>query len=540
MNQTLFSAQEWVMIDTETTGFSRPIYAVELGAQRMRGWVPCGEPFRMLINQNAEIPPQASRVHGYTREILERDGELPLAVYEKFREYAADLPIVAYNLTYDLDDVLLPEWERLGISPIGSRGFCALRLAQRLLDPVPAGNCKLQTLRQFYKLEGGGAHTALGDVETVISLLSEVLKPIAEEHGLNTWEKIIAYTEGDFFPSRLAFGKHKGRDYRDAVSDKGFKSWLEWLTESTNENTRSMGLWYLARLSHIADTASQTTTMRRNKSESDVAFGAEELEGLVEQVRARLAQIETEYTKEKSNVSQVRSKIFLLVQDTYQRRDQLKLVVAYRERFLDSLVREGREQADAISEEFSAEKDSVDADYQDAADEAENTRVLSDEDALRMQQLWKKLVRLFHPDRYHDDPAKKETYEKLVATINAARDECDLELLELISKDPMAYIARQGWGGIDLQEALGFKELEKLYTTLQLEVIKIIELLGELRDSPDYELYKLSEVNRAVIEEVAQEQIENLDQEIEALQTKANTLKGEIEELDPAGIDDIS
>ena len=540
MNQTLFSAQEWVMIDTETTGFSRPIYAVELGAQRMRGWVPCGEPFRMLINQNAEIPPQASRVHGYTREILERDGELPLAVYEKFKEYAADLPIVAYNLTYDLDDVLLPEWERLGISPIGSRGFCALRLAQRLLDPVPAGNCKLQTLRQFYKLEGGGAHTALGDVETVIRLLSEVLKPIAEVHGLNTWEKIIAYTEGDFFPSRLAFGKHKGRDYRDALSDKGFKSWLEWLTESTNENTRSMGLWYLARLSDAADTASQTTTMLRNKSGSDVTFGAEELERLVEQVRARLAQIETEYTQEKSNVSQVRSKIFLLVQDTYQRRDQLKLVVAYRERFLDSLVREGREQADAISEEFSAEKDSVDADYQDAADEAENTRVLSDEDALRMQQLWKKLVRLFHPDRYHDDPAKKETYEKLVATINAARDECDLELLELISKDPMAYIARQGWGGIDLQEALGFKELEKLYTTLQLEVIKIIELLGELRDSPDYELYKLSEVNRAVIEEVAQEQIETLDQEIEALQTKANTLKVEIEELDPAGIDDIS
>ena len=301
-----------------------------------------------------------------------------------------------------------------------------------------------------------------------------------------------------------------------------------------------MGLWYLARLSDAADTASQTTTMLRNKSGSDVTFGAEELERLVEQVRARLAQIETEYTQEKSNVSQVRSKIFLLVQDTYQRRDQLKLVVAYRERFLDSLVREGREQADAISEEFSAEKDSVDADYQDAADEAENTRVLSDEDALRMQQLWKKLVRLFHPDRYHDDPAKKETYEKLVATINAARDECDLELLELISKDPMAYIARQGWGGIDLQEALGFKELEKLYTTLQLEVIKIIELLGELRDSPDYELYKLSEVNRAVIEEVAQEQIETLDQEIEALQTKANTLKVEIEELDPAGIDDIS
>ena len=36
--------------------------------------------------------------------------------------------------------MLLPEWERLGIDPIGARGFCVLRLAQRLLDPVPDGD----------------------------------------------------------------------------------------------------------------------------------------------------------------------------------------------------------------------------------------------------------------------------------------------------------------------------------------------------------------------------------------------------------------
>lgn len=122
--------------------------------------------FRRLLNHGTEIPPEASRVNGYTREILERDGEPPLAVYREFARYVKNLPIGAYNLAYDWDYVL-PEWQRLGLAPVGSRGLCMLHLAQRLLDPVPAGNCKLQTLRQYYNLPARGAHTALGDVETV-------------------------------------------------------------------------------------------------------------------------------------------------------------------------------------------------------------------------------------------------------------------------------------------------------------------------------------------------------------------------------------
>jgi len=82
--------------------------------------------------------------------------------------------------------VLKPEWKRLRISPIGSQGLCALRLAQRLLDPVPAGNCKLQTLRQYYRLSERGAHTALGDLQTVVDLFAQVLRPIAEHRGLDT------------------------------------------------------------------------------------------------------------------------------------------------------------------------------------------------------------------------------------------------------------------------------------------------------------------------------------------------------------------
>src|SRR5229473_3304971 len=128
----------WILLDTETNGVIVPIFVVELAAQRMRGWQPDGEPFRKLLNQNADIPPEASRVHGYTREILERDGEPALDVYRAFADYTGELPIVSYNVEYDFEQVLMPEWNRLGIKPIGAVGFCALRLAQRLLDPVPA------------------------------------------------------------------------------------------------------------------------------------------------------------------------------------------------------------------------------------------------------------------------------------------------------------------------------------------------------------------------------------------------------------------
>ncbi len=107
------NGKPWILLDTETTGLTASVFVVELAAQRMRGWGQDGEPFHKLLNQNQDIPAEASRVHGYTREILERDGEPPLQVYRGFADYAGCLPFVSFNLEYDLDEVLKPEWKRL-------------------------------------------------------------------------------------------------------------------------------------------------------------------------------------------------------------------------------------------------------------------------------------------------------------------------------------------------------------------------------------------------------------------------------------------
>lgn len=262
--------QEWVLLDTETTGFTAPIFVVELAAQRMIGWEPKGPPFRRLLNQNTDIPPEAARVHGYTREILERDGEPAPDVYRAFAVYAGDKPLVAYNLEYDLDNVLLPEWKRLGLNPIGSTGFCAMRLAKRLLDPVPAGNHKLQTLRQYYRLPERGAHTALGDVQTVADLVGGVLRPLAEERGLNRWPDVVSFASSIWYPSRIAFGKFKGRDFHDAIHDDSLLEWLEWLSRSTNARSAQMGSWYLAQLrGENSSTAPSTDLSSRNSASPD-------------------------------------------------------------------------------------------------------------------------------------------------------------------------------------------------------------------------------------------------------------------------------
>jgi hypothetical protein len=71
---------------------------------------------------------------------------------------------------------------------------------------------------------------------------------LVENRGLYTWEKIVGFAGDEWFPSRLSFGKFKGRLYQEAREDAELRAWLEWLAESTNEKSSAMGRWYLGQL----------------------------------------------------------------------------------------------------------------------------------------------------------------------------------------------------------------------------------------------------------------------------------------------------
>ena len=532
----------WVLLDTETNGIQAPIYVVEIGAQKMNGWLPDGPPFRRLLNHNADIPPEASRVNGYTREILERDGDDPLAVYRDFAAYAGGLPVVAYNLAFDWDNVLLPEWQRLGIAPIGQRGWCALELARRLLDPVPAGNCKLQTLRQFYRLPECGAHTALGDVQTVVDLLGTVLRPLAEARGLHTWADLVAVTESTWFPSLIAFGKFKGRNFREAATDSELHDWLLWLTGSSNARSASMGQWYLAQLEAGAPQQATVGVAASDGAAASALQGGSavvlylspqkaELQHLINAARDRLVGLEAEYTAQKHAVDVTLARLFQALHPHYQRRDQLQLNVEYRRKYLDALMQAGDEEAEEVAQAHAQARQQTNAEYEQAAAEAASKHALTAEQAQEMQGIWRKLVRMFHPDRCMDDPEKRKAHEWLTAEINQARDRGDIQRLREIAQNPDAFLLKQGMAPLSQDDSTDVLRLRTLLDSLQQRVLESLEALNDLRETSGYELQQRMQQDSEFFAATVAEHIQALEAEIAALETEAARLAEEIEGL---------
>lgn len=535
---TSFDTKHWVLIDTETTGINPPIHVVELAAQRMRGWRPEGPAFRRLLNPGTAVPREASRVHGYTAEILERDGEPPLVVHRAFAEYAGGLPLVAYNLAYDYDEVLLPEWQRLGFAPPNPPGFCALALARRLIDPVPAGNCQLQTLRQFYRLPERGAHTAAGDVQTVVDLIDIVLAPLATARGLCDWAQLLAFTTAPWFPRRLGFGRFKGRDYRDASSDPELRGWLEWLAASGNARSASMGRWYLDQLQQ-PEPASGWTVVGAAEPAAAVGSGLvihvdpqlAVLERLVAEARGRLAELEAELTAGRRAVDAVQGRLFVHLRERFQRRDRLRLRVKLRRELLEALLAADEAEAAAAEQAHADARQQSDEAYEQAAAAAVEKQALSEAEAAELKQLWRKLVRLFHPDRVAGDPARRAAHDWLTAEINRARDAGDLNRLRQIAEDPEAVLRERGLGGLDFGEESGVAALRRLYESLQARVLEALEALDALQMEPGYRLHLELGAEPGRFDAVVAAHAEVLEAEIAELSAECGRLGAEIEAL---------
>lgn len=182
----------WLIVDTETDGVMTPIHAVEIAAQKMRGWQRDGAPFRVLLNHDVRIDPGAEAVHGYSRGYLREHGWPPRDAHAAFLAYAGELPMVAYNLSFDWDRVLHPEYARLGVPVAGRRGFCALTLSRRVVRDTP--NYKLDTLKARYGLNlNGRSHQGHQDVETITSLFEQVLAPTIRRAGISGFAAVADF-----------------------------------------------------------------------------------------------------------------------------------------------------------------------------------------------------------------------------------------------------------------------------------------------------------------------------------------------------------
>jgi DNA polymerase-3 subunit epsilon len=183
---------DWLIVDTETTGLFDPIYVIEVAAQRMHGWEPVGDPFHAYINHGVPVPPEATAVNGITTQFLRKNGRDPGDVHSELSAYFRGLPVVAHNLNFDWDRCLVPEWTRMSMPIPGSKGFCSMLLSRRVFPETKS--VKLDTLRELFQIDATGAHSAIGDVGAVVTLLHDVVRPRLEGAGLHTFEEVTAFS----------------------------------------------------------------------------------------------------------------------------------------------------------------------------------------------------------------------------------------------------------------------------------------------------------------------------------------------------------
>ena len=217
----------------------------------------------------------------------------------------------------------------------------------------------------------------------------------------------------------------------DATDDAQLKSWLVWLSESSNQRSAAMGKWYLSRLDAPAGNLRGRSSDRvfdhaNGQTEQDAILPlpesavilyrnpeVERLQALTASARSRLAELEAAYTKDKLAVDHIQAQIFKRVREQYQARDRIRLIVQYRRKFLDTLIAEGDEQAEQVSNEYREARAELDANYEKASAAAASKRILSEEDQDELNLLWKKLVSLFHPDRFARCAGKESRIRKL-------------------------------------------------------------------------------------------------------------------------------
>jgi hypothetical protein len=255
------------------------------------------------------------------------------------------------------------------------------------------------------------------------------------------------------------------------------------------------------------------------------------LRAKVEAARARLAELEASYTIEKAKVDSLQAGLFQRLRISRQERDRLRLVVDYRRQFLAGLKHGDEEETSRVQEAHREAEARNEQEYEKTAETLAGKKELTTEEEAELGKLWKSLVKLYHPDRFAHEPAKLETYGKLTAIINRAKDNGDFATLRQIANDPHGFILKQGWAGLDFRDEEQLKKLEELYASLMAEIRSVHEARARLRESPEFELYQMISKKPEMLDTLAARQTEQIETEIAELKREAARLAGEIGEL---------
>jgi DNA polymerase-3 subunit epsilon len=174
------------VFDTETTGLDTRharIVTCFLGVIGPDGAIE--EEHRWLADPGIEIPEQASAVHGITTEYAKEHGRAAPDVVAEIRAqleeyFAAKLPVVAFNATYDFS-IVHHELLRYGLPPFADpRPIIDPLVIDRAVDTYRRGKRTLEMAAAHYLVPLDGSHQADADAIAAGRVAQAILATHAE------------------------------------------------------------------------------------------------------------------------------------------------------------------------------------------------------------------------------------------------------------------------------------------------------------------------------------------------------------------------
>jgi DNA polymerase III subunit epsilon len=164
-----------IVLDTETTGLD-PLLGdrvLEVAAIEIVNLVPTGRTFHTLVDPERDVPPESTRVHGFTAEMLR--GKPKFAeILDGLLEFLADSPIVAHNAGFDFA-FLDAEFQRCARPALDrARMVDSLAIAKQRFPGLPNN---LDALCRRFGVDNSmrTSHNALLDVRLLAEVYLELM-----------------------------------------------------------------------------------------------------------------------------------------------------------------------------------------------------------------------------------------------------------------------------------------------------------------------------------------------------------------------------
>ncbi|PWS38591.1 DNA polymerase III subunit epsilon [Falsiroseomonas bella] len=127
-----------VVLDTETTGLEPGAgdRVIEVAAIELYNFMPTGQTFHVLIDPERDIPEDATRIHGFTIEML-RGKPIFAGIAHELIAFLRDSEIIAHNAPFDFG-FLDAEFARCGHPKLDrARMVDSLEIAKRRYPGMP-------------------------------------------------------------------------------------------------------------------------------------------------------------------------------------------------------------------------------------------------------------------------------------------------------------------------------------------------------------------------------------------------------------------